>query len=192
VVAYSPLVKFIAGRTASGLPSHVEEADLISYGLLGLIGASVMFIGSRQIMAGTLSLGGFVMFTTFLAFLGAPIFQIVGIGTQISEALAGLERTREVMRERPEDEDPRRAHRYIDECVAKWRSSMSISAEAGKPVLRDVSFLSGPGTSPRWSGRRVRRPSRPDAAFPLSQKALCASMESTSRPTRFLPPHSWA
>jgi RNA polymerase sigma factor FliA len=39
VVAYSPLVKFIAGRMASGLPSHVEEADLISYGLLGLIGA---------------------------------------------------------------------------------------------------------------------------------------------------------
>jgi RNA polymerase sigma factor FliA len=39
VVAYSPLVKFIAGRMASGLPSHVEEADLVSYGLLGLIGA---------------------------------------------------------------------------------------------------------------------------------------------------------
>jgi RNA polymerase sigma factor for flagellar operon FliA len=39
VVAYSPLVKFIAGRMASGLPAHVEEADLVSYGLLGLIGA---------------------------------------------------------------------------------------------------------------------------------------------------------
>jgi RNA polymerase sigma factor for flagellar operon FliA len=39
VVAYSPLVKFIAGRMASGLPSHVEESDLVSYGLLGLIGA---------------------------------------------------------------------------------------------------------------------------------------------------------
>src|SRR5918999_741617 len=39
VVAYSPLVKYVAGRMASGLPSHVEEADLISYGLLGLIGA---------------------------------------------------------------------------------------------------------------------------------------------------------
>src|SRR5213596_3111110 len=43
VVAYSPLVKFIAGRMASGLPSHVEEADLISYGLLGLIGAIERF-----------------------------------------------------------------------------------------------------------------------------------------------------
>src|SRR5207253_5029517 len=76
--------------------------------LLGFIGAVVMFVGSRQILAGKLTLGEFVTFTAFLAFLGAPIFQIVGIGTQISEALAGLERTREVLRERPEDQDPRR------------------------------------------------------------------------------------
>jgi RNA polymerase sigma factor for flagellar operon FliA len=49
VVAYSPLVKFIAGRMASGLPAHVEEADLISYGLLGLIGAIERFDLDRDI-----------------------------------------------------------------------------------------------------------------------------------------------
>ena len=49
VVAYSPLVKFIAGRMASGLPSHVEESDLISYGLLGLIGAIQRFDTEREI-----------------------------------------------------------------------------------------------------------------------------------------------
>jgi len=49
VVAYSPMVKFIAGRMASGLPSHVEEADLISYGLLGLIGAIERFDLDREI-----------------------------------------------------------------------------------------------------------------------------------------------
>ena len=49
VVAYSPLVKFIAGRMASGLPSHVDEADLISYGLLGLIGAIERFEPERDI-----------------------------------------------------------------------------------------------------------------------------------------------
>jgi RNA polymerase sigma factor FliA len=49
VVAYSPLVKFIAGRMASGLSSHVEEADLISYGLLGLIGAIERFDPDREI-----------------------------------------------------------------------------------------------------------------------------------------------
>src|SRR5687767_11305530 len=49
VVAYSPLVKFIAGRMASGLPSHVEESDLVSYGLLGLIGAIERFDMEREI-----------------------------------------------------------------------------------------------------------------------------------------------
>jgi RNA polymerase sigma factor FliA len=49
VVAYSPLVKYVAGRMASGLPSHVEEADLISYGLLGLIGAIERYEPDREI-----------------------------------------------------------------------------------------------------------------------------------------------
>ena len=49
VVAYSPMVKYVAGRMASGLPAHVEESDLISYGLLGLIGAIERFDLDREI-----------------------------------------------------------------------------------------------------------------------------------------------
>ena len=49
VVAYSPLVKYVAGRTAAGLPPHVEEADLISYGMVGLISAIERFDLSREI-----------------------------------------------------------------------------------------------------------------------------------------------
>ncbi|HXW58251.1 MAG TPA: sigma-70 family RNA polymerase sigma factor, partial [Solirubrobacteraceae bacterium] len=49
VIAYSPLVKYVAGRTAAGLPPHVEEADLISYGLVGLISAIERFDLSRDI-----------------------------------------------------------------------------------------------------------------------------------------------
>jgi RNA polymerase sigma factor for flagellar operon FliA len=49
VIAYSPLVKFIAGRMASGLPAHVEEADLVSYGLLGLIGAIERYEPERDV-----------------------------------------------------------------------------------------------------------------------------------------------
>src|SRR5262249_2986200 len=67
--------------------------------VLGIVGAVVMYVGARQIFAGALTLGGFVTFTAFLAFLVAPVFQIVGIGTQLTEAFAGLERTREVLRE---------------------------------------------------------------------------------------------
>src|SRR5206468_2240903 len=76
--------------------------------LLGIVGAVVMFVGTRQILAGSMTLGGFFTYTAFLGFMVAPIFQIVAVGTQITEALAGLERTREVLRERPEDADPRR------------------------------------------------------------------------------------
>src|SRR3954447_26479316 len=49
VLAYSPLVKFVAGRMSTGLPAHIEESDLISYGLLGLIGAIERFEPARQI-----------------------------------------------------------------------------------------------------------------------------------------------
>src|SRR5204863_820515 len=49
VLAFSPLVKYVAGRMSSGLPAHVEESDLISYGLLGLISAIERFDPSREI-----------------------------------------------------------------------------------------------------------------------------------------------
>jgi len=49
VVAYSPMVKFVAGRMAAGLPAHVDEGDLISYGLFGLIGAIERFDPDREI-----------------------------------------------------------------------------------------------------------------------------------------------
>ncbi|MBI2679665.1 MAG: ABC transporter ATP-binding protein [Candidatus Solibacter usitatus] len=114
--------------------------------LLGVVGTVVMFVGSRQIFAGTLTLGEFVTFTAFLAFLVAPVFQVVGIGTQLSEALAGLERTREVMRERPEDEDPKRTVRLPELRGEVIFDNVSFAYDAGKEVLRAVSFQAKPGT----------------------------------------------
>ena len=81
--------------------------------LMGIVSASIMWVGARQIGAGHISLGDFVMFTTFLAFLIAPVFQAVGIGTQLTEAFAGLDRTREVLEERPEDRDPHRTAGFV-------------------------------------------------------------------------------
>jgi ABC-type multidrug transport system fused ATPase/permease subunit len=105
-----------------------------------------MFVGARQIFAGTLTLGGFVTFTAFLAFLVAPVFQVVGIGTQLSEALAGLERTREVWRERPEDQDPKRTV-YLPDLLGKVVfENVSFAYDPGKEVLAEVSFRSEPGT----------------------------------------------
>ena len=114
--------------------------------LLGLVGSVVMYVGARQILAGTIKLGDYVAFTALMAFMVAPLFQVVGIGTQISEALAGLERTREVMRERPEDEDPRRTAFLPSIRGEVSFENVSFSYEPGKPVLHEVSFESRPGT----------------------------------------------
>lgn len=115
--------------------------------LMGMVGALVMYVGARQIFAGQLTLGGFVTFTAFLAFLVAPVFQIVGIGTQLTEAIAGLERTREVLRETREDQDPRRTANIgsIDGLVTF--EDVRFSYETGKEVLKGVSFVAKPGTS---------------------------------------------
>src|SRR5262249_17180516 len=78
--------------------------------LMGVVGGTVMNVGARQILAtpATLTVGGLFAFTSYLAFLVAPMFQLVGIGTQLTEALAGLDRTQEVLHEKPEDTDPKR------------------------------------------------------------------------------------
>ena len=114
--------------------------------LLGLVGAAIMFLGARQVLAGTMTLGGFVTYTAFLGFLVAPVFQIVAIGTQLTEALAGLERTRELLHERPEDEDPART---IDLGPIEGRVAfehVSFAYESNAEVLHDVSFVAEPGT----------------------------------------------
>jgi subfamily B ATP-binding cassette protein MsbA len=82
----------------------------------------------------------------FLGYLAAPLFQVVGIGTQLSEALAGLERTREVLDESPEDEDPRRTLSLGRiEGQVEFRD-VSFGYNPGKPVLHHVSWEASPGT----------------------------------------------
>jgi len=114
--------------------------------LMGIVGAVVMYVGTRQIFAGTLTLGGFVTFTAFLAFLVAPVFGVVGIGTQITEALAGLDRTHEVLKERPEDRDPRRTVALGPIRGEVVFENVGFAYEEGKQVLFDVGFHSQPGT----------------------------------------------
>ena len=115
--------------------------------LMGVVGAVVMFLGSRQVFAGTLTLGEFTMFTAFLAFLVAPVFQVVGIGTQLTEALAGLDRTQEVLHEKPEDGDTRRNRRIGSIQGVVSFQHVTFAYDEAKPVLHDVSFESRPGTA---------------------------------------------
>ena len=114
--------------------------------LMGVVGALIMYVGARQILAGAMTLGQFMTFTAMLAFMIAPMFQIVGIGTQLTEALAGLERTREVLRERPEDEDPRRTVSLPTITGQVIFDNVNFAYDAGKDILKEFSFRSEPGT----------------------------------------------
>src|SRR5438477_1959768 len=114
--------------------------------LMGVVGAIIMYVGTHQILAGTLTVGGFFTYTLFLGFLVAPIIQMVAIGTQITEAFAGLERTQEILRERPEDEDPNRRIVLSDIEGMLEFDDVSFSYDGNRTVLHDVSFTAQPGT----------------------------------------------
>jgi ABC-type multidrug transport system fused ATPase/permease subunit len=120
--------------------------------LMGIVSASIMFLGARSILAGHMTPGGFISYLAFLAMLVAPVAQIVGIGPLITEALAGLERTREVLDEKQEDLDPSRTIR-LDRVEGRVVfDNVGFSYETGKQVLYDVSFESAPGTVSAFVG----------------------------------------
>jgi ABC-type multidrug transport system fused ATPase/permease subunit len=114
--------------------------------LLGIVGAATMYVGGRQMTAHTLTPGSYFSFNFLLVFLVAPIMQIVAIGTQLTEALAGLERTQEIMSERPEDQDPNRRVALRDIVGLIEFDHVTFSYDGVHEVLRDISFRAEPGT----------------------------------------------
>jgi len=119
---------------------------LSSTALFGFVSALVMFFGGRQVVAGHMTSGMLLSYFVFLGMLIAPALQIVNIGTQVNEALAGLERTRDVLKEGREESDPRR---QIEIGAIKGSvefEEVGFSYDAGKPVLHAVSFRAEPGS----------------------------------------------
>jgi subfamily B ATP-binding cassette protein MsbA len=114
--------------------------------LMGVVGAATMYVGGHQMLAKSLTPGGYFSYNFLLVFLVAPIMQVVSIGTQLTEALAGLERTQEIMRERPEDQDPKRCVPLPDIIGRIEFDDVSFSYDGIHDVLRDISFKAEPGT----------------------------------------------
>jgi ABC-type multidrug transport system fused ATPase/permease subunit len=114
--------------------------------LTGVVGAMIMYIGVHQISAGSMTIGGFFTYTLMLGFLVVPIVQVVNIGTQLTEALAGLERTQEILDVRAEDKDPRRTATLPEINGNLDFDHVSFSYDGARTVLHDVSFHSAPGT----------------------------------------------
>jgi ABC-type multidrug transport system fused ATPase/permease subunit len=119
---------------------------LASILLIGIVGAIVLYMGARQILAGQLTLGAFFTYNILLGYVAAPVIGIVSIGTQITEAIAGLDRMREVLSERPEDQDPERTLALPEPMGAVRFDHVNFAYEPDKPVLKDVTFSAEPGT----------------------------------------------
>jgi len=120
--------------------------SLSAAGLMGIVSAIIMELGAHKILAGTMTLGTFFAFNIFLGLLVAPVFQIVAIGTQITEAITGLERTREILNEKLEDDEPGRTVALDRVNGLVEMEKVSFAYDTRKEVLHDVSFRSEPGT----------------------------------------------
>jgi subfamily B ATP-binding cassette protein MsbA len=120
--------------------------SLSAAALMGLVSAVVMFMGAHRILAGTMTLGTFLTYSIFLGLLVAPVFQIVAIGTQITEAITGLERTREILDEKIEDEAPGRVVTLPRVTGQVVMEDVNFAYDSRKEVLHDINFRAEPGT----------------------------------------------
>lgn len=114
--------------------------------LLGLATTGIMGIGGYFIMNGSMTYGEFVSFTLFLGFMIAPIVQMSNIGSQLTEAMAGLDRTQELMEMKEEDDSTHRTV-VLDNIKGDIAfNNISFSYEEDKEVLHNISFKATTGS----------------------------------------------
>jgi subfamily B ATP-binding cassette protein MsbA len=130
-------------RSVTGVSAVMAVSTIV----VGLIGLVMMVVGGRAILAGEMTLGDFVMYVFFTGLLAAPIVQMASIGTQVTEAFAGLDRIREILGEATEDAGlPTGAPlEHLDGRVVF--EDVTFAYEPGRPVLHDVSFDAPAGTA---------------------------------------------
>ena len=118
-------------RNVATTMTGVGAVTAFSSVVVGAIGAVMIFVGGHDIILGRMTLGGFVMYVFFTGLMAAPLIQIASIGTQITEAFAGLDRIRELRQMTTEDEED--------------ATRQPIDAIRGEVVFQDVSFEYNPG-----------------------------------------------
>ena len=114
--------------------------------LIGVATTGIMGMGGYYMIQGTMTTGDFLFFTLILGFMIAPIVQMSNIGSQLTEALAGLDRTEELMNATSEADDHQRNLELQDLKGELTFRNVSFSYDAGKEVLRDISFTAAAGT----------------------------------------------
>ncbi|MBK6428798.1 MAG: ABC transporter ATP-binding protein [Blastocatellia bacterium] len=125
----------------------VSAVSAFSTVIVGVIGVVMIVVGGQSILAGEMTLGDFVMYVFFTALVAAPVVEIAAIGTQITEAFAGLDRIREI-REVATEDDEDAALEPLG--AVKGRivfENVNFEYEPEQPVLRDVTFEAPAGTT---------------------------------------------
>ena len=134
-------------RNVAKTITSISAVESFATLIIGVVGVVMMVVGGRAILAGTMTLGDWVMYVFFTGLVAAPLIQIASIGTQITEALAGLDRIHELRglsTEREEDQD-RAALPHIRGDIEF--QDVTFAYDAGKDVLKHVSFRAAAGST---------------------------------------------
>ena len=130
-------------KTVTGVSAVSSVATLV----MGAIASLMIVLGGQALMSGAWTTGELVQYLLFTGLLIAPVIQISSIGTQITEAFAGLDRIREIRSMATEDEEDRRRTPVGDVAGEVRLEHVEFEYDEGVPVLRDVSLLARPGTT---------------------------------------------
>ncbi len=134
-------------RLVIGTMRVVSGVGALSTFLVGVVGVAVLMIGGREVIAGRMTVGGLISFTLYLGLVVGPVVQIVSIGTQLSEAFAGLERMREILGETREDSDDAGKQPVADINGTVELRDVWFEYSPGAPVLKGISLLAPAGRS---------------------------------------------
>src|SRR6185503_5129439 len=113
----------------------------------GIIGVMMIIIGGRSMLAGTMTLGDFVMYAFFVGLMAVPLVQIASVGTQVSEAFAGLDRIREIREMPTEDLDDASKQAMADMEGSVEFHDVTFEYVANTEVLKHVSFSAPAGST---------------------------------------------
>jgi ABC-type multidrug transport system fused ATPase/permease subunit len=125
----------------------VSAVTALTTVIVGIIGIIIILMGGQAILAGTMTLGDLVLYIIFTGLVAAPMVQIASIGTQLTEAFAGLDRIREVMRMTTEDEEDDRRDAVDDIRGAVTFDDVWFEYRPGLAVLEGVSFQAPAGST---------------------------------------------
>src|SRR5215211_1022857 len=125
----------------------VSTVSAVSTLIVGIIGVLMIVVGGRAILAGTMTLGEFVMYVFFTGLVAAPLVSIASIGTQISDAFAGLDRIREIRSMATEDADDAEREPLPEVRGDVRFEDVSFEYNPGVPVLKHVTFHAPAGAT---------------------------------------------